>query len=79
MDFAALPSSTAAKWTGANGNTANVLVQAVRSKGAGAEYLCVASDGKAYLLDWGSLTFDKVPTGDPVRLGKSKGAAKKSR
>jgi hypothetical protein len=79
VEFAALPSPTAAKWTGDNGSTANVLVHALRAKGGGVEYLCVASDGRTYLLNASTVTFDKVPTGDPVRLGKVKGGAKKSR
>lgn len=78
MDFAALPSPTPAKYTG-DGSTANVLIHAIRPKGGGVEYLCVASDGRTHLLDASTVTFDKVPTGDPVRLGKAKGRAKKSR
>ena len=79
MDFAALPSPAAGKWTAANGDTAHVLIHALRAKGAGVEYLCVASDGRTYLLEAGTVTFDKVPTGDPVHLGKAKGGSKKSR
>jgi hypothetical protein len=79
MDFAALPSPMAAKYTGDSGSIASVLVHAVRPKGDGVEYLCVASDGKTYLLNASTITFDKVPTGDPVRLGKARRGAKKSR
>jgi hypothetical protein len=79
MDFAALSSPMAAKHTGDNGSIANVLVHAVRPKGDGVEYLCVASDGKTYLLNASTVTFDKVPAGDPVRLGKAKRGPKKSR
>lgn len=79
MDLAAFPAPIAAKYTGDDGGTANVLVHAARSKGNGVEYLCVASDGKTYLLEAATVTFDDVPKGDPVRLGKAKGRVKKSR
>ncbi len=75
MDFAAFPTALAAKYTGGN-EPVNVVVHAVRPKGSGVEYLCVASDGKTYLLDAAEVIFSDVPAGDPVRLGKAKGAKK---
>lgn len=79
MDFAAFPSGLAGKYTGDNGGSVGVLIHAVRPKGNGVEYLCVDSTGRSYLLDSGSITFDKVPAGEAINLGKAKRGPKKSK